>query len=63
MGDVTKFSGIFAKMAIDYTRSAPKRRAAQPDRKTHPTEVIAADEMAIRTVMERAIARRFKPNA
>jgi len=62
MGDVTKFSGIFANMATDYARSAPKGRAARPARTDiQPTPAIADDETAIRTMMERAIARRLKP--
>ena len=61
MSDVTRFSGMFAKMAVDYSRSVPRRVPARAvSLHPLPREVKPGDERAVREAMERAIARRLR---
>jgi hypothetical protein len=69
MSDVTQFSSMFARMAVDYARSPVSKRGrppgsgksalnVQPRRPTEAHNSISQDERAIRTAMEAALARR-----
>jgi hypothetical protein len=61
MGDVTRFSGMFAKMAVEYSRSVPRRlRPAGSSGPASAHEAKSDDERAVREAMERAIARRLR---
>jgi hypothetical protein len=58
MNDVTKFSGMWTRMAFDYSRSTSRRRAARPATGTAPVpDASTSDELAVRAAMERAIER------
>ena len=68
MSDVTRFSGMFAKMALDYSRTGANRRgrppgsgksAAKATTGSATSQVTALqDERAIRMAMEDALVRR-----
>jgi hypothetical protein len=60
MSDVTQFSGMFAKMALEYSKSATRRRGRRPAAAPSGpyVEAVPHDERAIRDAMENALARR-----
>ena len=60
MDDVTRFSGMFTRMAFDYARSSKRPRVAKPTErkpKTELAEATSADEGAVRAAMEGALER------
>jgi hypothetical protein len=63
MSEVTRFSGMFATMAVDYSRSLARRvpRDAVSPQSTSPGgKAKRDDEHAVREAMERAISRRLR---